>query len=223
MIVVVVGFLGIAYSGGGFDHWWQVDMYRSEYQELFIADAVLISKVTIMILSVFFAITFNSKSHENLSKYTIQNSQDRLRFIASSIITLLAFLILIVLVYCLFLAIYLRHHTPFIISSTWILSLGKGLLVMGLFYSSLIGLLTMLIRNGLVGLSSFIIFFLLEANQPHDIMENGYETVFIYRIFPHVILQNSEPVLLESIVIYLILILILFCLMVVYFLMKDIL
>ncbi len=219
LLLVLMGLtmLAMANAGGIFSSFWERDMFRGIYQDNLIKDSIMILKFAIVIFSVFLSLQFNTKTHDNLAIYSVQNRKERFLFIIARLRIIIASMSLVVISLSLFLAICLKYLVVAEIDYFWLGKLVIAILLNGISYLMIVGLLMSIIRSFVIALVPVILFFLMETNQN---AVSGF-TKILYDLFPFVKLIDNEIVLQNPILMYLVYISVLGSSVVLIYLKKD--
>jgi len=222
LVIMLFGFIGIAYSGGIFEPAWHGDIARDEYLAIFRQDSIFYSKIVILIVNVFMALSFYSKSHSNLAKYCVTTRKERLAFQLAKIIYMNNISLLISLLLAVYLAVYMQVTTYMELDWRWLFGFWTSMMLFGIFYSALTSILEFLIRIFLIGLLPIVLFSVLESNPPNmGVTPNGYMGI-LHSLVPYVYQTEIYPSMSIGLITCLAVQLAIWIIIIVVYLYKDI-
>ncbi|XMB72395.1 hypothetical protein RJI07_00465 [Mycoplasmatota bacterium WC30] len=213
---------GLIYSTGIFDGYYQIDMYRVEYQLSYINDSVLLIKVVLIMMAIFIATLANGEGSNNLAKYIVDKSIKKYSFIFARIFTLFLVMSVILILFCLSFVAISKIITPFTIDNSYIYTIFQALLLQTFFYISFTSLLLTILPSLLTSLLPVLIFWYMEVNNTKSIIESSSIIKGIYQNIPNVVFSDNCYSLLFPIENYIAFILIVILLNIFIYVKKDI-
>lgn len=196
------------YSGQVFEGYQTMELYLLEYQEMFLLDYLLITKVISVILSVLLVIVMYSEQGLNLRLFVIDSFTSKYKFFLSRLVfSFLITIILSLLTVSIFVIIY-QQFTPYNYDFQTVIQLFVTLMIQNLFYVYLCHALISIVPSVIIGFIPIVIFWYYEINFLTMVESNSSLLLFSTNLVPHISLIQGKIELYSHVMGYMIFILI---------------
>lgn len=176
MMVMVIAFIiahmGIIYASGIYEGYAYMDAYQEILYRDFINEALSIHELILVFISIFITIHLASVNNHALMVYTIDSREKKFKFIVSRMLTGMIVITLTLLSSWLFIETFISQFTPFTHDRHESFLVYLYLLFELMQYMFLTYVFMMIFNYMLMGLLSFLLFWVFEIIDPKIMVEH---------------------------------------------------
>lgn len=207
-MILVYGFIqiffifGLVYTSGLMDGYTYIDMYRTNYGELFFNDFLMITKFLSVIMVVFMSVMLANESCVNVEKYLVDKFVIKIKVIISKYVLSFMLVTVIVTQFFLYFAIINVFLTPYVLVVNTLKDVYIAILLQNYGYLCITFLLLKIIPSIFTSILPIGLYWYMEINQSLVQIEANTIIKIIYQVIPNPILIEEAYGLYSDIYLY---------------------